>query len=221
MEEPDTLINAILNEVNTVNNVCTLCSLIMENNQPRIELMCHHTFHTACFLSEIYMHGGNYCSSCNEAVFTRETREDAYEKDQQLRKVKQEKYLKKFQENQGAVEDLKLIKKQITKTKKTREFLNKYIRIQRTEHKEESEQLSKLLKDMVVKRKKKVITSEQYSKWKTEKIRLQRYINVFNQKYRNFQYHELELIPELKLPSRWTARRFTQLYSWRFDRYFR
>lgn len=223
MEETDTLINAILNEVNTVNNVCTLCSLIMENNQPRIELMCHHTFHTACFLSEIYMNGGggNYCKSCHQEIFTRETRQDAHDKDQQIRKVKQEKYLKNFQETHEAVEDLKLIKKQMTKTKKTREPLNKYMRIQRTEHKEESEQLSKLLKDMVEKRKKNVMNSEQYAKWKTEKIRLQRYIYVFNQKYQNFQYHDLAVIPELKLPSRWKTRRFTELYSWRLDRYFR
>jgi hypothetical protein len=219
MEETETLVNAVINEINTVNNVCTLCSLIMEDNQPRTELMCHHTFHTACFLTEIYLHR-IYCSSCNQDIYTGQIIEEATENHQHHRQVKLNERLKKFQENHEAVEDLKLLKKQITKTKKAYGLLSKYMRTQRTEHKEEAGQLSKLLKDMIMKRKNNVITSEQHAKWKTEKIRLQRYMNVFNRKYHQLPYRELQEIPQLKLPVRWSLRQFTQLYSRRFYRYF-
>jgi len=220
INKADTLVNAILNEINTVNTVCTLCSLNMENNQPTTELMCHHKFHTACFLTEMYMNS-NYCSSCNQQVFTRETRQDALDRDQQFREKKLNKRLEKFQENHEAMEDLKLIKKQIIKAKKARGLLTKYLRKEITEHKEEAGQLSKLLKDMIEKRKKNVMTSEEHAKWKTEKIRLQRYMNVFNQKYQNLPYHELAEIPQLKLPTHWNMRRIIRFDSWRFYWYFR
>jgi hypothetical protein len=221
INKADALIDTIINEINTVNTVCTLCSLNMENNQPRTQLMCHHTFHTACFLSEIFVNGGNYCCFCNQQVFTHETRQGALDKDRQLHTERVKKRLEMFQENHEAVADLKLIKKQITKAKKARSLLNNYMRVQRTEHKEEAEQLSKLLKDMIEKRKKKVMTSEEHTNWKSEKIRLQRYLNVFNQKYQRMSYHELADIPQLKLPSHWHMRRIIRFDSWRFYRYFR
>jgi hypothetical protein len=112
MEETETLVNAVINEINTVNNVCTLCSLIMENNQPRTELMCHHTFHTECFLTEIYLNR-IYCSSCNQDIYTGQIIEEANENHQHHRQLKLNERLKKFQENHEAVEDLKFLKKQI------------------------------------------------------------------------------------------------------------
>lgn len=225
-EEAEPLINAVLNEINTVNTentVCTLCSLSMENNQPCIELMCHHTFHTLCFFSDLYINfdDGTHCKVCNQLIFTQTTREEAIEKNQQNRKTRLIERFEKFQTNIEAVSDLKLIKKQITKARKTRILLNKHIHTQKTEHKEESGQISKLLKDMSEKRKKSLKQSEQYTKWKIEKNRLLRYLNVFNQKYHDFQYTDLAELPQLKLPSQWEARRITQLYSWRLNRLFR
>lgn len=223
IKQTDALINAVIYEVNNANNVCPLCNKYIENNQPKTDLMCNHTYHTSCFLTELWLNDylQNECKVCHEHIFSQQRRIDAQEIRDQRREVKNKERLEKFQTNKAAVGDLKLIKKQIRITKKARTNLQRFMITQKREHKEESEQLSKLLKDMVKKRKKNVITSDTYKEWKKEKMRLLRYIYVFNRKYPTMEYSRLAEIPQLKMPSRWGLNNIVRFYSHRFYRYFR
>lgn len=67
--------------------VCTLCEEPLEG-QPQMELLCHHRYHTQCFLTNVAtaIHGGQdnlQCVVCHQHLFEQEEEENIYEEDEQ------------------------------------------------------------------------------------------------------------------------------------------
>lgn len=228
MEQINTenLINSVINEVQENQNInstcCSLCEKPMENNEPLIELLCHHKLHTRCFLfRDIFNEFDPECRTCRAPIFSQEIRDESRKHYETKQLTKKQKILKNFQENKLAKDHLKIIKKQIVKARKARLNLNKYFTSLRKGHQEEAGQLKKLLKDMIEKRKKMLKASEEYKNWKKEKLILLRYIGIFNQTHRNLDFSELALVDSLKIPSRWALRKITTFHDYYFYRMMR
>jgi len=67
--------------------VCILCEEPLEG-QPQMELLCHHRYHTQCFLTNVAtaIHGGQdnlQCVVCHQHLFEQEEEENIYEEDEQ------------------------------------------------------------------------------------------------------------------------------------------
>ena len=86
--QPTPVENAVYVPVNILTDlsgipICMLCDRLMEEDQPKCELLCRHTFHTFCIMETIFNdRGPERCITCNETLFRH--RHTEYENEAQI-----------------------------------------------------------------------------------------------------------------------------------------
>lgn len=190
---------------------CMFCAAQMLGEQPKMELLCGHFFHTECLVLHWYNEEMS-CPSCHMNVFNDHVRTAAIARDQVSRVEKEEKFAQEYAEDKALRDDIKIIKKQVTITRRARGAFMKFGNQKRREWKQETKPLLDLL---LVKQKEMIRTvksSPQLMKWTTERSRLRRYVNVFERKHTKYRFRSLQEYRFLKLPSHWDYRYLTDTF---------
>ena len=201
--------------------VCMLCANAMLGEQPKMELMCAHIFHTECLILHWYDQE-MACPSCQMNVFNANIRTVATTRDQVSRQQKENTFSEEYTQNKDLRLDIKAIKKQIATTRRARASFSKFGKLKHREWSQESKPLIDLLK---VKQKEMIRTlkvSPELKIWKSEGSKLRRIVNRFEQKYTRHTFRGLQNYTFLKLPNHWAYRHLTSLTSHRrLRRFFR
>jgi hypothetical protein len=201
--------------------ICQICDRLIEPDQPKTELMCHHTFHTYCCFHYILFHynldrGPMTCTTCGTNIY-RELYQDNNENRnlhnhfQEKKRIKKEAKLKKFEEevmaDKGLLADLKIVKRSITEAKKA---CTAYTRIEKAHAREfhtESDNLRKILQSLKDDRMKRIKSSEEAKVWRSKRARAAFFIRAFERKYPDYSLPSLHTIKRLKIPNRWQLNR--------------
>ena len=205
-------------------NICGLCARLIEDEQPKTELLCHHVFHSVCFL--YFLDDFNRCSVCNAQFLQAENipteiRGLVMDRIEARRKNKKQKMLEKVMENKELLADLKLVKRNILHLKKASTSFRKLGRRLKQEFSEETNNMKEMLLAIKKRKKQSLMKSAELKDWKSKRQRLQYYMRVFDLKYRDTPLDTLRMIPSLKLPSRWYMRDILYISPWTIDRWLR
>ena len=197
-----------------------MCANPMVGEQPKMELMCAHIFHTECLVLEWY-DNEMACPTCNTNVFTPHLRQISQAKQEDILQKKEEKFLEEYTQNKTLKQDIALFKKQVTKLRKAKARFCNFGNQRRREWKQEIRPLFQLLK---VKQKDMVRTvqmSPELKVWRAERTKLTRLENRFEAKYTHYRIRDLLNYKSLKLPNVYTYRGLSSMYRWTTKRFFR
>ena len=197
-----------------------LCANPMLGEQPKMELMCAHIFHTECLVLEWYEHEMT-CPGCHTNVFNQHVRTASQIKLQESTKKREETFLEEYTQNKTLKQDIQSIKKQVSKLRRAKAAFCKFGRQKQREWKQEIQPLFQLLrikqKDML----RIVQESPQIKSWRIERTKLSRLENRFELKYPSYRFIDLLAFSSLKLPGVYDYRMMSSMYRWTTRRFFR
>jgi hypothetical protein len=196
--------------------ICQICDRLMEPDQPKSELMCHHTFHTLCCLHYLFDRGPTSCITCGTNVFgnlyeDNQAHHDIHHIINEKRRTKREEKLKRFEKEVMAdkelLADLKIVKRSIAEARKASTAFNKFQIVQCREFQTESENLVKIIESMKNERLKRVKQSNEAKIYRSKRARAAFFMRVFERKYPDKSLNALHPIKKLKIPCRWQLHR--------------
>lgn len=193
---------------------CTICSLQIISGQPKTELLCGHFFHTECVIYEWEDH--LRCPQCNIPLFTEEIRETIYARKVQREERKERRILQLMDMNEEFKKDIRLLKKEITHTRKAKNTFIKFGVDKKRVFQDNIRDIKSLLKVKKQEAIRELKVSSEMKVWKSARSRLQRKVNLFEQKYPSLTLRELMKIRSLKLPTSWNYRQLMNTYSYRY-----
>jgi hypothetical protein len=199
---------------------CMICALVMLGDQPKMELLCAHVFHTECVLVEWYSHEMT-CPTCHMNIFNDQVRTVSRSNDQESLQKREKTFLEEFAQNKSLKKDIQTIKKQVSKLRKAKATFCKFGNQKRHEWKQEIHPMIQLMrikqKDML----RKIQGSPDLKAWKTERNTLTRLIHRFETNYTQYRFNSLLEYTSLKLPSRYDYIQLHSIYRWTVRRFFR
>lgn len=197
-----------------------LCANAMLGGQPKTELLCAHFFHTECLILHWYDQE-MCCPSCHMNVFNTHIRTEAITRGQTSRNNREQKFLEEYNQNKVLKQDIKLLKKQVTKVRRAKAGFCKVGNQKRREWKQEIRPLFQLLK---VKQKDMLRTVQmcpELKVWRAERAKLTRLENRFEATHAHYTIRNLLDYPSLKLPNLYDYRGLSSIYRWTTQRLFR
>lgn len=207
--------------------ICAICQRLLEEDQPKIKLLCHHSHHTACFLTYYYeeYYAARRCPTCEAPIFAdvemEEVRTIVREKMHDKKKRRVDSFREKIFQNKELLKDLKFLKKQITASKKSAAAFRRLGRRYMREFNEETNAMKEILTGIKKRQKEALMKSPELKEWRKHRTRAQYYMRMFDLKYRDSPFHTLNMIPELRLPNRWHLRNAFHISWWTIDRWLR
>jgi hypothetical protein len=216
--------NLLLTDLSGV-PICLICDRLLEEDQPKCELLCHHTFHTYCMMLNFWRDHAQRCCVCNHNIFPErnDERENIEEIIVQKERAKREAKLKKLEEeimaDKELLKDLKFVKRSITEARKASVALKKVQIVQVRAFKEETETMRQMIKSMQEERIKTMKHSTEAKLYRSKRARAAFYVRVFERKYPGKSLERLRHIPKLKVPGRWELNRI--LYGYGLRMYYR
>ena len=205
--------------------ICQICDRLLEEDQPKCELLCHHTFHTCCILLNIYNGHANRCTVCNENVFPirNQEGENIQEIIVQKERTKREVKLKKLEEDIMAdkelLTDLKIVKRSISEARKASVALKRLQIVHVRAFKEETETMKQMIKSMQDERIKIIKNSAESKLYRSKRARAAFFVRSFDRKYPGKSLDRLRHLHKLRIPGRWELNRI--LYGFGLRSYYR
>lgn len=204
--------------------ICLVCDRLLEEDQPQIQLMCHHSYHTACFLTFFYEDYYRRCPTCQVPVMGHlvdEVRTIISERIRQKKEKKKESLRDKVMANKELIADLKVVKKHMAQARKSSVAFRQLGRRVQREFNQETAAMKEILKGIKKRQKEALLKSAEMKEWKTKRMRAQYYMRIFDLKYRDTPLNLLNTVPEFRLPSRWAMRSAFHISWWVIDRWLR
>jgi hypothetical protein len=205
---------------------CSLCQLNLENTIPQMTLLCNHTFHTNCFLHDWHgLYGGwedNRCPTCREQIIVI-NRDEAREQRRQKKAADDLKMYTRFTEIDGAIADLKFMKKQYRILRIKKSVFLRLARSKKRLFREEAGPVNQILQDIRTKYKKQIHESVQQKELHVARRNFTTYMNRFNRKYTadNVSFADACGVSQLNLPTWWSIYADLRANSWAVARMFR
>jgi hypothetical protein len=178
---------------------------------PKLELLCHHFFHTNCFLVNF----GDHCAVCNtpflqDGAVEEEDHEDtiSLESDhsEETTEAAATRILNLYTTSRHFRRDIKTYTHAASSVSRPRRELQKLISLKKAELAEPYALIKAQYEGLYNTKKEQIIQSDPYKSYKRADARAQRlYVNL-GTKYRVYSYHfhTLQTLPGLKrLRSRW------------------
>lgn len=205
-------------EIETANqHTCLQCHLPLEQTTPQLETLCHHKFHTQCFMIETeHRFSCPFCGTCllgpdHDNLHRVEEERTIHRRREKVEKV--------FLENETVGSDYKLLKKELNKLSSSFTKAEKTIKSKKREFQNEI----KFFHDEIVKRKKESIktirNSVEFKEFQKQRRKTDRIVTEFENAY-DLTMKDLARVPALKLKNTWRYRR-ALLYSLSYSRRFR
>lgn len=204
---------------------CFFCELEIDTTLALCTLNCGHKVHTNCIMGQIaedIIRAFHACPTCNAPAYDWQIQREL----QITRRLEEEeKTYTTFMQVEGAVQDLKPIKKQIALTKRKKNlYRSLYVQKMRL-YKEETEAIRNLLKSIGKKYADELSQSNEYKELTSERKRLTICIRRFDHKYTNqvFRFQNLLGLRKLRLPKPWVFRQIQSTGWWerRHRRFYR
>ncbi len=212
--------NPILTDLSGI-PICQICDRLLEDDQPKCELLCHHTFHTYCMMLNFWRDHAQRCCVCNTNIFPERNgeRENIEEIIVQKERAKRETKIKKLEEevmdDKELLKDLKFVKRSITEARKASSALKRVQVVQVRAFKEETETMKQMIKSMQDERIKTIKNSAEAKLYRSKRARVAFFVRAFDRKYPEKTLDRLRHIRKLRVPSRWELNRILYGYGLR------
>ena len=198
-------------------NNCLLCHEPFQETIPQVETLCHHKFHTRCFMMEAEYRFS--CPTCGNCLLGPDHANLHRRDDERTINRKREKVEKLFMENETVVTDFKLLKRELRKLSSSFGKARKTIKSKQREFKNEI----KFFQNQIIERKKNSMKSlrdsQEYKEYLKQRRKTERIVTDFENMY-DVTMKDLGRVPDLKLQNTWRYRR-ALLYSLSYSRRFR
>ena len=182
---------------------------------PKIELFCHHFFHTNCFLLNM----GDQCAVCHEPFFENENgleEEGEIEDHDDIESIGSHvsaataaaRVLNLFNTNRNFRRDIKTYVQASSSVSRPRRELHKLIAVKKAELAQPYALIKAHYEGLYNTKKDEIVQSDPYKAYKRADARTQRLYTNLGTKYRVYSYHfaALQALPGLKRlrrPCRW------------------
>lgn len=182
---------------------------------PKIELLCHHFFHTNCFLVNF----GDHCAVCNEPYLQDGEGLEEEEGEQDAMSVGSHasnattgatgtRVLTLYNTNRAFRRDIKTYIEAARSISKPRKELQKLLGLKKAELAQPYALIKAQCEGLYNTKKEEIVQSEPYKSYKRADARSQRLYTQLGTKYRVYSYHfpALNALPGLKRlhrPNRW------------------
>lgn len=195
---------------------CFLCEADIGTTIALCTLNCGHQVHTNCVMAQLrddVIRAFNGCPICNAPAYDWEVQRAIHIA---RRQEEEEKMYTAVIHAEGAVQDLKPIKKQIALTTKKKKLYRSFYSQKMRQYKEETEAIRNLLKSIGKKYADELSQSTQYKELTSERKRLTMLIRRFDHKYTNrvFRFQSLLGLRKLRLPKPWVFRQIQSSGWW-------
>lgn len=179
-------------------DICTLCAHEFQNF-PRIELACHHSFHTHCFLTNIATTNPEHlfflpCSTCEQPIFAQqeELEQDIEEETQgdnesvhSNHSVEQEqtRVSNLYDTNEAFRKDIQTYVKATRGVSKPRLAFQRLLKTKKTELLPTYTQIKAQYEGLYHTKKDEIVSSQEYKTFKSAEAKQSRYWYLLIQKY--------------------------------------
>lgn len=198
---------------------CTLCQHEIELAQKKTELPCNHTIHTRCFFMYI-SRATIQCNLCQIPLITEEDENIARAEYREQEQVKKQELYEELIALPGFMDDLKKIKKQIAKVRKTTAAFKQIGRRSKQAFRTEAAAMQGLLRRMISERKKTLLESEECKWMRHEKRVFLQVVRTFNQKYNPHTLSEIAYTPQFGIKRDVGYYWFSRFPKWMINRFF-
>jgi hypothetical protein len=183
--------------------------------RPRMELLCHHIFHTHCVLNELHMDDDLRCASCQEFLYPNEVEDNqSVASNHSDASVTQEstRVLNLYTTNRTFRRDIKTYAHAISSMNKPKTDLQKLIALKKAELAQPYALIKAHYEGLYNTKKDELVQSEAYKSYKRADARSKRlYINL-ETKYRINKNH----FPTLQTIAGLKRLRYTSRWRWRY-----
>jgi hypothetical protein len=177
---------------------------------PKIELLCHHFFHTNCFLLNM----GDQCAVCEEPfLHDEEGQEEEVEvasvhSDETTAAPGHQRVLNLYNTNRTFRRDIKTYQHAASSVNKPRNEFKKLVARKKAELAEPYALIKARYEGLYTTKKEEIVQSEVYKNYKKTDARMRRLYTKLTRDYRVYSYHfpTLQTLPGLKRlrkPNRW------------------
>lgn len=196
---------------------CYYCKGAIENDTPRVDLFCLHSFHTFCYCS---MTWEEYRCSCGESIIS-QAMLDQFRAAAQVSQVTDTSHVvDRLKAEDGFTKDLRELKKNIARAKKARAAFNRVCRARRATFIAETrpfvERIHYLQKASV----KEVRASVEAKAVRSESMSVYKKLHAMERVYPQFKKDTM-LYRMLRLGSPWRLRCSLRMSMWKMRRFFR
>lgn len=198
-------------------NQCYYCKGAIENDTPRVDLFCLHSFHTFCYCSMTFQ---NYRCSCGEDIISHALRDQIRLTERTADIMSAENAVDTLKATDGFTKDLRDLKKTIARGKRAHVALNRVCRDRRhafiTETRPFVERIYDLQKNYV----KEVSISVEAKALRSESRSVNKKLQAMERVYPRFK-KDTTLYTMLHLGSPWRLRCILRPAMWKMKRFFR
>lgn len=180
---------------------------------PKLELYCHHFFHTNCFLVNM----GEQCPVCDEPFLNEEEEEaqnnnDTASVQSNTSEASATRVLNLYNTNRTFRRDIKTYAHAFSSISKPKRELQKLIATKKAELQEPYALIKAQYEGLYNTKKEQILQSEPYKAYRRADIRMQRLYSNLGTKYRVYSHHfhtlqTLRGLKRLRGPSRWRYHR--------------
>jgi hypothetical protein len=171
--------------------------------RPRIQLHCHHIFHTDCVLNRLHLDDDLRCSHCQEFIYPNEANEDNQSVDSNYSNVSgaaANRVLHLYNTNRVFRRDIKTYVHAVSSMSKPKRDLQKIISLKKAELAQPYALIKAQYEGLYNTKKDEIIQSEPYKAYRKADTKERRLYTNLQTKYRVNKQHfpTLQTIPGLK-----------------------
>lgn len=213
METPDSTQPELLTPPQPNADACSLCNQTLQNYTPILETLCHHKFHTACFMVEI--ENDFHCPQCAMCLLgpnhidvhrqNHRTTRDERKREERIQKIQAE-----FLQNPTLQTDFKVVKKEIRTLSGFEKKYKKFFRTVNRNYQTETEFFVKMIKQKKKEHTSQLRNSSDFKNYLKQRRRTVRLLNQFEEEY-DVTWRDLTRVPDLKLKNYWYYNRMIHL----------
>lgn len=196
---------------------CYYCKGAIENDTPRVDLFCLHSFHTFCYCS---MTWEEYRCSCGENIISQAMHEQFRAAAQVSQANDASDVIARLKAQSGFTKDLRELKKNIARAKKARAAFNRVCRARRATFIEETRPFVERIHDLQIESVKEVRASVEAKAVRSENMSVHKKLHAMERLYPQFKKDSI-LYRMLHLGSPWRLRCSLRLSMWKMRRFFR
>ena len=167
-------------------DVCNICEEAL-NNLPCTELLCHHKYHTQCFLTNVATGIHNIdmiqCVVCHMSLFPEEDEDEPIQQAEGAAYLGEAEIQTLFDTNEQFRQDLKIYVKTSEASSKPRRTFQRFLVVKKRELKEECNPLFQQLKTFYTAKKEQIVESNEFKEFKKTESKWRRSYKYVKQTY--------------------------------------